>query len=114
MGVLRPACDGLAGALQSPAVVGHRYDRIVGWTCGDQYHHAPARLPPVEAARGSCLEMGVPAENSAGDASPGAKSRCQGARQLILSKPSVSSIETPQGSMIVAVAMLFMAASLFL
>ena len=34
--------------------------------------------------------------------------------QLILSRPSVSSIETPQGSMIVAVAMLFMAGSFFL
>jgi glucose dehydrogenase len=32
---------------------------------------------------------------------------------LILSRPSVSSIETPQGSTIVAVAMLFMAGSLF-
>ena len=71
MGLLRSACDGLAGPVQSPAVVGHRDDRIAGGPCGDQYHDAVAGLPPAEAARGSWLEMGVPAEKGADCAKPG-------------------------------------------
>ena len=71
MGLLRSACDGLAGPVQSPAVVGHRDDRIVVRPCGDKYHDAVARLPPAEAARGPWLEMGVPAEKAADCSKPG-------------------------------------------
>src|SRR6476646_8808964 len=71
MGLLRPARDGLAGPIQSPAVVGHRDDRLVGRPCGDQYHDAVAGLPPAEAARGSWLEMRVPAEKGADCSKPG-------------------------------------------
>src|SRR4029078_2125978 len=70
LGLLRSACDGLAGPVQSPAVVGHRDDRTVGGPCGDQYHDAVAGLPPPETARGSWLEMGVPAEEAADHSKP--------------------------------------------
>src|SRR5579859_5324628 len=71
MGLLRSACDGLAGPVQSAAVVGHRDDRIVGRPCGDKRHDAAAGLPPAEAARSSWLEMGVPVEKGAAYAKPG-------------------------------------------
>src|SRR5262247_2495913 len=50
--LLRSACDGLAGPVQSPPVVGHRDDRIVVRPRGDEYHNAVAGLPPAEAAHG--------------------------------------------------------------
>ena len=71
MGLLRFACNGLAGPVQSPAVVGHRDDRIDGRSCGDKYHDAVASPPPAEAARGSWLEIGVRAEKGADYAKPG-------------------------------------------
>src|SRR5690349_11070296 len=57
VGVLRSACDGLAGTVPAPAVVGHGDDRVIGRACGNGDHDAAARLPPAEAARGSWLEM---------------------------------------------------------
>src|SRR5215831_7660285 len=48
--LLWSACDGLAAPVQSPAVVGHRDDRIVVRPCGDEYHNVVAGLPPPEAA----------------------------------------------------------------
>src|SRR5207245_1466644 len=71
MGLLRSACDGLAGSVQPPAIVGHRDDCLLGRPCGDKRHDAVASLPQVEAARGSWLEMGVPAEKAADCSNPG-------------------------------------------
>src|ERR1019366_2424099 len=59
LGLLRSACDGLAGPVQSSPVVGHRDNRTAGRACGDEYHDSVTGLSPAEAARGSWLEVGV-------------------------------------------------------
>src|SRR5579871_6359024 len=65
MGLLRSACDGLAGPVSAPAVMGHRDDHIAGWPGGDEHHHAATRLPPPEAPCVSRLEMGTAPEANA-------------------------------------------------
>src|SRR5258708_362449 len=96
MGVLRSACDGLAGPVQSPAVVGHRDHRILGRPCGDKHHDAFAGFPQAEAARGSWLEMGVPAEKGAAYAKPGMGYVQQGSHFRRLTAPPESVI-SPRG-----------------
>src|SRR5262245_44836151 len=68
--LLRSACDGLAGPVQSPAVMGYRDDRIIVRPCGGQYHNAIAGLPTVEAAHGEWMELGVRSEKDADFAEP--------------------------------------------